>query len=51
VGEDHTGTCFKKNYSDRISYIEAEDLENQSLEEVITTAKGLINYMKDFFRI
>lgn len=51
VGEDHTGTCFKKNYSDRISYIEAEDLENQSLEEVITTAKGVINYMKDFFRI
>ncbi|WOO36388.1 ribonuclease H-like domain-containing protein [Anaerocolumna sp. AGMB13020] len=51
VGEDYTGTCFKKNYSDRISYIEAENLEKQSLEEIITTVKGLINYMKEFFRI
>ncbi|MDF2868483.1 MAG: hypothetical protein K0R05_58 [Anaerocolumna sp.] len=51
VGEEYTEACFKKNYSDRISYIETVDLEKQSFDEVISLTKNLINYMKEFFRL
>lgn len=51
VWENSTLPIFKMNYSDRITYFDKNILSNLNETEIITYAKNLLNYFKEFFHI
>lgn len=50
-GEPPLGPTFKMNYSDRISYMEQDILNNLPEGDLIGYVKGLLTFFKEFFHI